>query len=360
MKYLLLLFLLLPICCFAQLKIEGKVVNATDGKPISDASVFINNATIGTKAGSDGSFTLYKLTPGHYDLIVSVIGYETYRKTITVNSNMVVTDVKMMPKNMMMREVRIGGDPKWKQKLKEFKQQFIGFSHLPAGECNILNPEVLELNYSKDEQVLTAKANGFMEIDNDILGYKLKYLLSDFVFDKKTGMVTYEGTVLFEEKSSTSELQKARWNKYRCTTYMRSPQYFFREVLANRADSNFLVLRRQKIFPSEVEKVNSKMVYDTIHIAQYIHPTETKEIYSMSTEGDLEIFSVQYTPLNLPTTYIRKLSGYLIADITFIDKYLYFDINGSVLNRMGVVFGQEWGRNRVIHLLPIDYQLNSD
>lgn len=355
MKYLSLLFLLLPICCSAQLKIEGKVVNVTDGKPIPDASVFINNATIGTKAGTDGSFTLYKLTPGHYDLVVSVIGYETYHKNITVNNDMVVPDVKMLPKTMMMREVRIGNDPKWKQKLKEFKQQFIGFSHLPAGECNILNPEVLELNYSKDEQVLTAKANGFLEIDNDILGYKLEYLLSDFVFDKKTGTVTYQGSVFFEEKTSTSDVQKARWDQFRYNTYIRSSIHFFREVLANRADSDFLVLRHQKILASKDKNVDSKMVYDTIHTAQYIHATEKRGIYAMSSEGDLEIFSVQYTPLNLPTTYIRQLSGYLVAEVTFIDKYLYFDINGSILNRMGVVFGQDWGRNRVVHLLPIDY-----
>jgi hypothetical protein len=98
MKHLYLLLLLLPLSCFAQLKIKGKVIDSSNGKPIPDASVFLNNATIGTKSNTDGSFTLNGLNPGQYDLIVSVIGYYTHHEAIMVNENMVVPDIKMLPK----------------------------------------------------------------------------------------------------------------------------------------------------------------------------------------------------------------------------------------------------------------------
>ncbi|MFD0766056.1 carboxypeptidase-like regulatory domain-containing protein [Mucilaginibacter lutimaris] len=348
MKYLsLLLFFLIPIASVAQLKIEGKIVDADTGKPIPDASVFINNTTIGTKAESDGSFAIYRSATGQCELIVSVIGYQTHRQTIAVNGNLTVPAIKMLPKTTIMKEVQIGSDPKWKRKLKEFTEQFMGSFHLAVGECKILNPEVLELNYSSNEQILTAKSNGLIEIDNKILGYKVKYLLDDFVFDKKAGTVSYQGSVSFEEKISTSDLQKARWRKYRQNAYIRTPTYFLREVLADRADSNFLVLQHRN--------EANKLFYDTLRMAQYIHLTEKKGIYAMGSSADLTVFLVQHNPLHLSPLYTGKVSGMQVATIIFNDKYLYFDTNATILNRSAVTFGLMWGNIRVVELLPADY-----
>jgi len=49
MKYYLILLLLLPLSCLAQLKISGKVINSKTLKPVANASVFLSNATVGGK-----------------------------------------------------------------------------------------------------------------------------------------------------------------------------------------------------------------------------------------------------------------------------------------------------------------------
>jgi hypothetical protein len=156
MKLLSLILFLLPFTCLAQLTIKGKVINASDGQPVPDASVFLNNATIGTKSDNDGTFTLRNLSQGQYDLIVSVIGFGTFRQLIVVNNNLVVPDIKMLPKTTVMNEVVIGGkDPNRARKLRMFKEQFLGSSAI-ARKCAILNPEVLTLKFSNHKQVLTA------------------------------------------------------------------------------------------------------------------------------------------------------------------------------------------------------------
>jgi hypothetical protein len=124
-RFLIVLFLL-PFACFAQFKVTGRVINQTNGKPVPDASVFINNTSIGAKAGADGSFTLNNLTPGQYDFVVSALGYERYSKTIVVDKDIRVGIIKLLPKTMMMKEVTIAGkDPTRARKLRMFNEHFL-------------------------------------------------------------------------------------------------------------------------------------------------------------------------------------------------------------------------------------------
>jgi hypothetical protein len=176
MKHFLIVLFLFPVTCFAQFKITGRIINAADGKPIPDASVFINNTSTGAKAGADGSFTLNNLNAGQYDLIVSALGYERYNSTVMVDKNIAIGDIKILPQTMMMNEVTITTkDPARALKIWTFKEQFLGKASFGfGGECELLNPNVLKLVFSDHRQVLTASTNDFLEIDNNALGYNLK------------------------------------------------------------------------------------------------------------------------------------------------------------------------------------------
>jgi hypothetical protein len=72
------LFLFFSLAVFSQEKtfsVDGKVLDKS-GQPLTGASVFCQNTTIGTLSKNDGSFHL-RLANGGYDLIVSYTGYET-------------------------------------------------------------------------------------------------------------------------------------------------------------------------------------------------------------------------------------------------------------------------------------------
>ena len=53
MKRLLYIFLLLPFSALAQYHISGRVLDLVDKKPIPNASVFLSNASAGTKTNAD-------------------------------------------------------------------------------------------------------------------------------------------------------------------------------------------------------------------------------------------------------------------------------------------------------------------
>jgi len=168
-------------------KITGRVVNSSDKKPVANASIFLSNSAVGAKTADDGTFKLNNAKPGKYDLVVSFVGFETYRKTITVNDqDIALPDIEIKPQAIILNEVSIKPviDPNRERNYEWFKEEFLGTSEL-AQECKILNPEILDLDYDEGSKILTASSQDFLEIENDALGYKIKYLLTNFKLDVK-------------------------------------------------------------------------------------------------------------------------------------------------------------------------------
>ncbi|HAI84633.1 MAG TPA: TonB-dependent receptor, partial [Chitinophagaceae bacterium] len=82
------LFLLL--CSIAthlqsQQLITGIVKDASNQQPISGASVFVNNTSIGTVTNSEGAFAL-TVNYQQFDLVVSSIGFENAVIKITTTN----------------------------------------------------------------------------------------------------------------------------------------------------------------------------------------------------------------------------------------------------------------------------------
>ncbi|HEX8331718.1 MAG TPA: carboxypeptidase-like regulatory domain-containing protein, partial [Segetibacter sp.] len=77
--------LLLFICMFTSLcslcaqpfQLRGVVVAEQDDKPLTGASVFINNASKGAITDGDGKFSLADIRYNTFELVVSYVGYET-------------------------------------------------------------------------------------------------------------------------------------------------------------------------------------------------------------------------------------------------------------------------------------------
>jgi len=104
--------------------ITGKVVNANGKSAIANASVFLSNATFGTSTNSDGSFTLSGVKPGQYELVVTVVGYEDYSKTVLVGHTPISLNIELNQKILMLREVVISTAADWKKKLRTVPQRF--------------------------------------------------------------------------------------------------------------------------------------------------------------------------------------------------------------------------------------------
>ena len=230
--------------------ISGSILSQADGKPVAAASVFLNNTTVGTKSTDDGTFILHNVKPGAYELIISNIGFETYRQKITLNdAGLALPVIIIVPKTHMLQEVTIKVDPNHKRNLdwfyERFKTEFLGATDL-AKDCKILNPDALDIDFDEPNNTITATSSDYLEIENDGLGYRIKYLLTNFTYvniGKNEKEIFYEGPALFTEMKGTAQ-QERRWKKKREEVYEGSARHFLRSVLDNRAAENgFRVLR---------------------------------------------------------------------------------------------------------------------
>ena len=132
---------------------------------MTNASVFISNATIGDHTAADGSFKLSNVKPGTYQLVVSNIGFDTYTQPIIItNQDIDLQTITIYPKSIALTGVTIkakaGADPDRPRNLSLLNDEFLGKTIL-AKECKILNPELLDFNYDGANSVLTASSVDF-------------------------------------------------------------------------------------------------------------------------------------------------------------------------------------------------------
>jgi len=222
-KLLIVILFLLPFLSFAQFHIIGKVVDSATEAPIAGASVFLGNASAGASTNSDGSFTVNGVRGGQYTLIVSIVGYKPYSRSVLVNKDVVLNTISIAKKNTMLQEVRIGPPRNWEKDYERFKRGFVGLSD-NAENFTILNPHVL--SFDSDKGVFTAKADGLLLIENKALGYKIKYMLYGYRDDHKSGILLYYGAAFFEDMPGNPHRIK-KWKQKRLDTYQGSNMHFF-------------------------------------------------------------------------------------------------------------------------------------
>jgi len=178
--WLILTFIFFPFIALAQNgSISGIIVNAETKKPLPRASVFLSNSASGTATNEEGKYLLSGIRPGEYTLVVSILGYEQYSKSVLVGREPIKLDIELATKPLMLREVVIQSSADWKRNFEAFKKEFIGMDE-NAKYCEITNPRILNITYNPTKQILHAESDDFVIVENKALGYKVKYLLNDF------------------------------------------------------------------------------------------------------------------------------------------------------------------------------------
>lgn len=399
LKTIALLFIILPISCLAQFNIKGRVLNQSDAKPVTDASVFLNNATIGTTTAADGTFTLKNIKPGKYDLVVSNIAFENYHQTITIiDKDIELPPILVNPKTVNLKEVTVKyhKDPNREKYLDLFKNEFLGNSQF-ASECKILNPAVLDFSYDDATKTLTASSYDFLQIENDALGYKLKYLITNFSLADKDSIekkIFYQGAVLMEEMHG-KPAEERRWERDREAVYENSPMHFLRAAIKGQLEQDGFRVQRVAV-TTNPERPSDSLINAKIDHYRALAPASRQQKDSLAywekksslPKGPQKLLPAPLSerdiikPTDKPGQYALTANkgGLFIAyskthrfHITDHFQYLYnannkentlvlfnqpealFYANGVISNPYSLMYYGVWGRNRVAELLPIDY-----
>lgn len=206
--------------------ISGAVTDSL-GRPQKSATVFLSGTKRITSSNDKGEFAFDGMSAGTYQLSVSMIGFAPYAQNIIVQGDSKKVGVILKSKTENLREVVIGVNNR-QTYLTIFKETFIG-STINALACTLTNPEALNFYFDKKTGVLTADADELLVLENQRLGYRIKYLLKNFSYNIILQSTSYDGETNFEELAGT-ETQKAEWIKNRAATYQISMMHFLRSV----------------------------------------------------------------------------------------------------------------------------------
>lgn len=390
-KVLVIILLLMPLYTWAQYTISGKVIDLYNKKPVAKASVFLSNTTVGGSTAEDGSYSLNNVKPGKYDMVISAVGYETAYQSVMVDKQIIIPYTELTPRTIALNAVVVKPDAEWQRNYNLFKDDFFGQTEY-AQQCKILNPEILDLEFNRAKNTLTATSSDYLIIENLALGYKLRYLLTHFTKQYRIGQLYYEGNVLFEPmKGKPAQMRK--WNKNRLNAYNGSSKHYLTALIGNKLkEEGFKTLRLARkpnparppdsVIQAKLQQfraslsgqrimVNDSLSYwasqnrlpktveylytQPLRIDSLVRFTDQKGLYALAFD---DILYVLYTKKKSDNSYANRplnAPDNLTSLVNIIAKYAFFDNNGVIANPSAVMMEGNWATSRVANLLPVDY-----
>jgi hypothetical protein len=380
--------------------ITGTIRDQKESLP--GAGVYLSGYKVSAVADNEGKFKISNLKPGNYDLLVQMVGYLPYSKSVIISDKSVQVELILKESTTTLNEVVIRADPNRAKYIKQFKEFFIGTSP-NAAQCKILNPQVLNIDYDVTRSLLTIKTSEFLIVENKALGYRLKYMLDNFEYNSRTRIIYFSGHPFFEElKASGTKLKK--YVDKRETAYYGSSQHFFRSLYAgNASEQGFIMNKMIKIpnpnrYPDSIiyknlirlktpakSTVISKgtMLRDSAMISfwlkqqdmsKYVDYLDRKEI---STDNVIATFNqnlkmldcngalaISYTKEKESLAYSKTgfwvfrpldIPDYEISVANLTQNVVRFYENGSVYDSRAMLYEGFWAYEKVADMVPMDY-----
>jgi hypothetical protein len=389
---LLLLLFLLPLSAYSQITISGKVTTSQSHEGIGKVSVFLSNSSYGTETSEDGSFKIYGVKPGQYDLVASSVGFEGYSKTILVGKDAMDITIPLLPKVNQLRGVVISTNADWKKNWEAFRKAFVGTSE-NAKECVVMNPHVVSIVNHGRQHILEAWADDFLVMENKALGYKVKFLIDTFSNNGVTGIISWQGKAVFQELPGSPE-QKKVWKLRREETYYGSSRNFYKALYTGTLTQEGFIVRRlhrelnperpqEGVIMQKLRVFNDGRHRDSLNywimkenLSKYYHESlsvgalQPEQIFGKTDKPGLFIISfneclyVIYTKKREETDFkdlYRPLDmpNYETSVLTLFEPYAVFDMNGVVFNGAPLNEGT-WSKSKLAELLPYDYSPETD
>jgi hypothetical protein len=398
-------FLFIALISFFKLNAQQAVVVSgfvedLQGNKLIGAGVFINGSRFSTSTNNEGSYSL-SLLPGSYELGVKMIGFKTKVVKIVIDNQSLKVDFKLAEEITSLAEVTIRSGPPNPKYLNQFTELFIGTT-ANATLCKILNPEVIVFDYDKVLSKLTARTTDFLIIENEALGYKVKYIVESFVYEEEKKRVAYKGSSYFEDLDGTITQQK-KWNLNRIAAYNGSPRHFFSSLYKGELKKDgFNVLKiinkpnadrpADSLIKANIKRLMLSKQTETglvdlskgdslnYWMKQKSKPLFFKELISQQVLADTLVQNghnqlkkitakdqmyIAYTKASEEMGYRESLDPLFrkalnlpraqVSMIKLLEPVAYLSSNGNLVDPQSIYFGGYWGWKNVADLLPSDF-----
>lgn len=316
--------------------VKGTVTDDATGQPLPGANVFLAGTTTGTATGDDGTYRLPTLRPGAVTLVVSMLGYEPARRVLRLAPGASRTvDLRLTPRVLQADGVVVEArrDDAWYDRLDRFRDVFLGTTR-NAHDTHILNANVLRFDAANG--VLRASATAPLIVQNQALGYRVKYTLHAFE-RRPDGTSRYVGEAFFTPLSPPTDAVATDWAERRERAYEGSFVHWIRSVLQDRCrQEGFTTSKHLRVRSSQRRRPPRVSCGDLVRPSGGI-------FYALEFDG---ILQVEHRGT---TAYVH-----LSQRPAEVDRW------GALLNPEAVTVDGAWGDAGVADLLPRDYALPED
>ena len=338
--------------------ISGKVIDAVSKQPLQAASVFAQNTTQGAATDAAGNFKL-GLPNGGYDLVITFTGYQTETKRITTadaaDKNIVI-ELKQKEKAMEDVVVRSTGEVKdgWEKYGDFFIENFIGKTE-NSKNCSIKNKEAVHFYFSKKRNRLKVLATEPIEIENNALGYSIKYTVDSFTYEYNTQVSLYTGYPLFTEMQTTDTAKQHLWAVNRVKAYNGSLLHFMRSLHQKKLkeegfEIQFLIKNNDKetAFP----------LLNFYGAVNYTKDDSTNTVEVMPNQNDVVLIYNKALPEeNYLIANPDEPAKFQMSVLSFIPKQsLIIEENGYYFEQTDIIINQYLGWKKMADMLPYDYK----
>ncbi len=350
-SFLFFLFTISSVVTHGQFSVSGKIVDSVSKEPLSSASVYCQNTTIGTTTNKEGEFSL-QLKSGGYELIISSTGYQTRQVRITNTDNR-IPDIEMVKEEKSLGEVIIKTSNEvkdgWEKYGSFFLEHFIGVTP-NATQTKLLNPEVLKFYLLKKSNKLRVLATEPLQIQNNALGYNLRYQLDSFIYFYNTNINSYRGFCLYTEMEGEDSLKKV-WAAHREKAYYGSKLHFMRSYYDSAVvEEGFIIDMLDEVNDKKFNAV--KDVYDTLYYGALDSTMQIEIDYPRK-------ISITYNKKKPEPEYIKlfKLPKNVSIQISYIDMTDAIAIkeNGYYYDQKDWINQGYWSWKNLADQLPYDY-----
>lgn len=365
-----------PVIAQQKFHITGKVMDEK-GKPMPFASVFLNQTTIGDRTTEQGNFNIQQVPPGKYELIVSYLGYEPILIPVTVDKDLSGIVVNIRPKVGQLKEFVVKRNAERDAWMRVFKETFLGMSD-NAKQCTILNDEVIDLQYDRQMNKLSASAEDFIIIENKALGYRIRFLLISYENNFRSGHCMYYGNPLFEIMKARNNTQEKRWVKAREKAYYGSSMQFFRSLVAGTLREDGYEVRKlvrknrgDDFVPSDslggTPKIQKPGMFS--RTVSYLYTTilpydsimhKTDSGYALAFH---DLLYITYTKEKEGTDYMKFSNyardikaGHQQSIVSLLEPQAAIDVSGTLAEPMNILYEQYWGFEKMAEMLPLNYK----
>ena len=399
LRLLLLLVLLLGalIPARAQAALSGVVQDSVTHQPLAFASVFLANTTLGVTTTEQGQFAFPKVPAGTYNVVGSYVGYRLAKQSVTIAKAPQQVTLLLGAAGNHLGEVVVESTPNRPEDYQKFTEQFLGRTAF-SDQCRITNPKDVVVFVNDSTKDLTARARKFVQIDNDALGYHVKYYGLRFSSNDEDGSLSYYGEPVFEEMTPHDEAQRRQWAANRAAAYVGSFAHFLKSVYSNRVQAEGFLTQQIKVVEnhrfaltdslrrtllaqrpdgpfSKAEQDSLKKWARAVPVAATLYPADRPIDSLRRVSADRQHTYLRFTgelqvchfgeapdprygkpmatlgPSRKPYPPLREVSRLrLEAPEAEIQP------NGSLMNPLDVSTGEYWGFEKIGEFLPLNYE----